>query len=240
MRPDENEKQANSDELAEAADPDSEDTAAEAVTDSKWHPGDEGSDEIEIIVDPSRKRHKRDKSAKRTKSQPKKPSEEEILSRLMEKNQAIVKLNKILLEKDKKIKEIEDKYLRSLADFENYRKRTRKEWELLKQQSKAEVILEVLNVLDDFERAFSAVGQVEGDDFFEGVRLIYNNLVLALERFDIKPMEALGKPFDPTYHMAVAQVDAEDSEPHRVVEVAQQGYLMGDIVIRPARVIIAK
>jgi len=217
-----------------------EEQAETAVPDAEKNTEVDCPDEIEIIVNPSKKRPKGRKSSKKAKSRPKRPSSEEILSRLMEKNQVIVKLNKIILEKDKTTKEIEDKYLRSLAEFENYRKRSRKEWELLKLQSKAEVILEVLNVLDDFERAFSAVGHEEGDDFFEGIRLIYNNLVLSLERFDVKPIEALDQPFDPIYHMAIAQVDTEDVESNHVVEVAQKGYLMGDIVIRPARVIIAK
>jgi molecular chaperone GrpE len=198
------------------------------------------AEEIEIISDPPKKLSKTDKSAKKAKSRSKKPSDEEVLTRLMEKNQVIVKLNKKIQEIEKNYKDLEDKYLRSLAEFENYRKRSRKEWELLKQQTKAEVILEVLNVLDDFERAFSAVGISEGDDFFEGVRLIYNNLVLALERFNVTPIEALDQPFDPTYHMAVAQVESEETEPNHVVEVAQKGYLMGDLVIRPAKVIIAK
>ncbi len=178
--------------------------------------------------------------SRESKSRPRKPSKADVLGRLAEKNKAIIELNKKYSEKQIEAKDLKDKWLRAVADFENYRKRMRKEWELLQQQTKAEVILEVLNVVDDFERAFSAAGDKEGDEFVEGIRLIYNKLVLSLEKFDISQIEALGQPFDPTYHMAVAQVESEDGEPNHVIEVVQKGYLQGDTVIRPARVIIAK
>ncbi|MFH1756412.1 MAG: nucleotide exchange factor GrpE, partial [Candidatus Latescibacterota bacterium] len=127
-----------------------------------------------------------------------------------------------------------------VAELENYRKRTLKEWELHKRQIKAEVILEVLNVVDDFERAISVIGDDTGDDFVQGVRLIYDNLVLTLERIGVKPVEALAQPFDPTYHMALAQIESDAVDSNHVVEVAQKGYLLDDAVIRPAKVIIAK
>jgi molecular chaperone GrpE len=137
------------------------------------------------------------------------------------------------------IKDLKDRWLRSLADFDNYRKRLRKEWELLQQRSRADLILSVLSVVDDFERAFSVVGDKD-DDFIQGIRLIYNKLTAVLEEAGVRKIEALGTAFDPTYHMAVAQVEREGSESHHVVEVAEEGYCLGDIVIRPAKVVIAK
>lgn len=167
------------------------------------------------------------------------PSFDEMLHRLGEKNEIIFKLNRDNEEKDKQIKDLNEKWLRSLADFENYRKRSRKEWELLKQQSKTEVILEMLNTIDDFERAFS-VAEDEDGEFVQGIRLIYNNLISVLDKFGVQEIETLGKPFDPSFHMAVGQLETEDVEQGHVAEVIQKGYRLDETVIRPARVIVAK
>jgi len=169
-----------------------------------------------------------------------KATHEEIMTRLLEKDEELNKLNSKISELENKIKELHDKWLRSVAELENYRKRTLKEWELQERQTKAEVILEVLNVVDDFERAISAAGEDPGDDFVAGVRLIYTNLNLTLERLGVKPIEALDQPFDPVFHMAVAQIESESAESNHVAEVVQKGYLLDDTVIRPAKVIIAK
>ena len=167
------------------------------------------------------------------------PSPKDVLNRLLEKNEIILKLNKENSEKEKQLKDLNDKWLRSVAEFENYRKRSRKEWELLKQQSKTEVILEVLNTIDDFERAFSVVE--DGDDeFVQGIRLIYNNLLSVLQKFGVQEIESFDKTFDPSYHMAIGQVETEDVKAGHVAEVIQKGYRLDDSVIRPARVIVAK
>jgi molecular chaperone GrpE len=110
---------------------------------------------------------------------------------------------------------------------------------LLKQQAKGEVILDILHVVDDFERAFS-VAEDTDDEFVQGIKLIYNNLTHVLERAGIKEIEALHEPFDPNYHMAIGQVDNPDGKSGTVVEVVQKGYLLDDNVIRPANVIVAK
>jgi molecular chaperone GrpE len=136
-------------------------------------------------------------------------------------------------------RELKDKWLRNAAEFENYRKRTRREWELLQQRTKAEVILELLAVVDDFERAFSVVGERD-DDFIQGIRLIYNNLQSSLEKLGVRKIEALHAPFDPAYHMAVAQIERDGADSNHVIEIVQQGYCLGDLVIRPAKVVIAK
>jgi molecular chaperone GrpE len=145
----------------------------------------------------------------------------EVVERLFEKNEVIVKLT------------------RQAKDLEKERKRTRKEWDLLKQQTKAEVLLEILDVIDDFERAFTVVGERD-DEFVQGIRLIYNNMLSKLERIGVRKIEALNTPFDPTYHMAIAQRETKDAKKNDVVEVAQNGYLLDNIVIRPSRVVVAK
>jgi len=179
------------------------------------------------------------KKKKKKAKERRKPTDKEIFSRLMEKNEIILQLNQKNATLEARCKALEDKRVRVLAEFENYRKRTRKEWELLKEQTKAEVILEILSVVDDFERALSATADT-GDEFAQGIRLIYNNMLSTLERFGVRKMIAVGQPFDPNYHMAVAHIDSEEAESNHVVEVTQDGYLMDGTVIRPANVVIAK
>lgn len=185
----------------------------------------------------------------------------DVLDRFQEKNIAITRLTKekAVLEKEKaafekeaatlaagkealetQAAEFKDKWLRSVAEFENYRKRSAREWELLKQQSRTEVILEVLNSLDDFERAFAVVGDQTQSEFVRGIRLIYNNLLQVLQKMGVEEIDALHRPFDPTRHMAIGQVETTEVASGHVVEVAEKGYSMNGNVIRPARVIVAK
>ena len=193
--------------------------------------------EVELIKEPGKKKAPKKRRADGDKPHHLDPNE--LLSRLADRNNVIMELTRKNQRLEKECKVLQDKALRSAAEFDNFRKRSRKEWDLLKQQAKADVILEVLNVVDDFERAFSVVGDRD-DDFVQGIRLIHNNLVTTLEKIGVQRIEALHALFDPNFHMAVAQVDSKDVESGYVVEVAQQGYLLDDVVIRPARVVIAK
>ena len=174
---------------------------------------------------------KTERSRKRQKKEAAAETEglEAELSRLNEETEAL----------RSEVRDLKDKWLRSVADLDNFRKRVRKEWDLLHQRAAAETVLGVLPVVDDFERAFSVVGERD-DDFIRGIRLIYNKLAATLEEAGVQKIEALGAIFDPNYHMAVAQVERERAISNQVVEVVQQGYSLGDIVIRPARVVIAK
>jgi molecular chaperone GrpE len=182
-------------------------------------------------------------------------SKKQILDRFAEKNTAITKLQKEknALEKERQdweaekgalegqLKEFKDKWLRSAAEFENYRKRTAKEWELLKQQSRTEVILEVLNSLDDFERAFAVVEPGdENDDFVKGIRLIHGNLVRVLQKMGVTEVDALHQPFDPMRHMAIGQIETTEVPSGHVAQLITKGYILNGTVIRPAHVIVAK
>jgi molecular chaperone GrpE len=188
-------------------------------------------------------------------------SRKQILDRFAEKNSAITKLQKEknALEKEARAwnaerealnaeksalegqaRELKDKWLRSAAEFENYRKRTAKEWELLKQQSRTEVILEVLNSLDDFERAFAVVEPGDESDFVTGIRLIHGNLVRVLEKMGVIEVDALRQPFDPTSHMAIGQIETTEVPSGHVAQVITKGYILNGTVIRPAHVIVAK
>lgn len=169
-----------------------------------------------------------------------KVTRQEVLVRLLEKNEMILKLSKEKAVRDSQLKELNNKWIRSVAEFENYRKRSRKEWELLKQQAKAEVILDILHVVDDFERAFAVAEDTNSSEFVQGIKLIYNNLTHILDRTGVTEVVALHEPFDPNFHMAVGQIEASDIESGHVVEVVQKGYLLDDLIIRPANVIVAK
>jgi len=164
----------------------------------------------------------------------------EVLTRLLEKNEIILKLTKSNSELDKQLTELKDRWMRAVAEFENYRKRTRREWELLKQQSRAEVILEILGVVDDFERAFAVADEAQRAEFVDGIKLIYNNLQLILERSGVREIESRHQPFDPTVHMAVGHLEVEGVAAGVVAEVVQKGYRIEETVLRPVRVIVAK
>lgn len=183
------------------------------------------------------------RSTKRGKSKSKKPrkkgSDKEIAAKLLERDRQIEDHAKKIAELQGEVNSLQDKRLRAVAEFENYRKRVRKEWELHRQQTKAEVLSELLEVVDNFERAFSMMGDRE-DDVVQGIRLIYNSLLGTLEKLGVSKMEVKNKPFDPKQHMAVAQIDDESVETNHVAEVVKEGYLLDDMVLRPAHVVIAK
>ena len=185
---------------------------------------------------------------------PLKFSRSDVLDRFNEKNIAISKLlkEKQTLEKqlaafdaektslETSAKEHKDRWLRTAAEFENYRKRSAKEWELLKQQSKTEIILEVLTSLDDFERAFATLEATDESEFIRGIRLIYNNLLSSLQKLGVSEIDAIGAPFDPNRHMAIGQIDTGEVASGHVAQVAEKGYVLNGSVIRPARVVVAK
>lgn len=186
--------------------------------------------------EPKRSRGKRDKKKD---ADGRKPTDQQVLERLLEKNELILQLSKKNAELEAGYNALKEKRVQLLAEFENYRKRTRKEWDLLKGQAKAEVIVEILQVVDDFERALAALGE-QNNEFVQGIKLIHNNLLATLAKFGVTKMIALGEAFDPNYHMAVASIDTDEVPANHIVEIAQEGYLMGGNVIRPANVVIAK
>jgi molecular chaperone GrpE len=146
------------------------------------------------------------------------------------------------LEKEKK--DNWDRYLRAAADLENLRKRTKREIEDARFDTKNKVLKEMLPVVDNLERAIEhASGSAEGDPaakaVIEGVQLVLRQFQTAFERLDIQPVEAMGQPFDPNLHEAISQIDS-DQPPGTVVQVLQRGYRAGDKLLRPALVVVAK
>jgi molecular chaperone GrpE len=175
---------------------------------------------------------KRAKAAKRT-------SRKELLELISNKNEILIEMESRLQDFEQELQKKEDKILRIAAEFENYKKRTRREWELLAEKAKAELITDILGVLDDFDRALEALGERD-DHVADGVILIVKSLKDVLGRAGLKEVEALGQPFDPQFHEAIGETDDGDYEDGAVAHVAQKGYQLNDVLIRPARVIVSK
>lgn len=131
---------------------------------------------------------------------------------------------------------------RSRAELANYQRRVRRELVALRGDTVRDVMAGLLPVMDDFARAFDALAETADahcEAFAEGVRMVEAQLYRLLEAHDIRPMEAVGEPFDPEFHEAVMQ-QPTDEHPHGlVIEELRKGYIAGDRVVRPAQVIVA-
>ena len=129
------------------------------------------------------------------------------------------------------------KYLRLMADFQNYKRRTEKEKGDIYAFANEKIVSELLNVIDNFERALDAGS--DGDSFVEGMNLIFKQLQGVLEKAGVVEIEALGKDFDPNFHHAVLTEDSTEYESGKVTAVLQKGYLLNNKVIRPTMVKVA-
>ena len=141
-----------------------------------------------------------------------------------------------------KAKEEAQKYLanwqRAEADFQNYKRRTDQEREELRRFGNVSIIINLLPVLDDFERAFNALdSRLAGLSWFDGIYLIYRKLQQLLENAGVRPVEAEGQEFDPRFHEAVAHVEGDEG---KVISQVQRGYKLHDRVLRPAMVVVGK
>lgn len=147
-----------------------------------------------------------------------------------------------LNEEAAKVKEFQDRLLRLQADFENTRKRLEKEKQDFVKFANEGVILELLNILDDLERAVSLAESKHQDlnAFLKGVEMILAHLYEMLKEFGLEPIQAEGKLFDPHYHEALMQVENRDLPEHTIIEELQKGYLLNDRVIRTAKVKVSK
>ncbi len=134
-----------------------------------------------------------------------------------------------------------DRLLRKTAEFDNYRKRTERERIQLSEAAAADLLTELLPLVDDMERALKADPGGEATDAIrKGVELIHRQLLEILRKRGVKPIEALGEDFDPHYHMAVAHEAAEGRREGEVIEEFRRGYMLGDRLLRPAMVKVAK
>lgn len=131
-----------------------------------------------------------------------------------------------------------DNWRRAEADLQNYKRRAEQERDESRRFSHAALIINLLPILDDFERAFSSLDMnLAGLTWFDGMRLIYRKLWALLENAGVTPIQSEGQAFDPRYHEAVAHADGEEG---KVISEVQRGYKLHDRVLRPAMVVVGK
>ena len=141
---------------------------------------------------------------------------------------------------EQRAEEINEKYLRALADLENYKRRARLDQAKAVRAGEAAILLEVLPALDNFSRALAAAaGTSDVEALVSGIRMIHDQLLEALGRKGVRPIAAMGEPFDPTYHDAVGKLETTAAPEGTVAVEIQKGYMLGDQVLRPARVMVA-
>ncbi len=129
-----------------------------------------------------------------------------------------------------------EKYIRAQADLDNFQKRVEKERLAWMSNAQAKVFVDLINIIDDFERAFANNNEKSNE---EGFSIIYKSLQKMLDKFDVNKMDNY-QTFDPVFHEALIQIDSDAHESGQIVEVLQQGYLFKENVLRPAKVSVAK
>ena len=142
--------------------------------------------------------------------------------------------------RDEKIEELTDRFKRTMAEFDNYRKRTEKEKSAMYEIGAKDVIEKILPVVDNFERGLASIpDDAKGTPFAEGMEKIYKQFVKILEDMDVKPIEAVGKEFDPNFHNAVMHIEDENLGENIVAAELQKGYTYRDSVVRHSMVQVA-
>ena len=165
--------------------------------------------------------------------------EKEEIKEEPKKEKKVKKKNHELEELREKLILLEEETLRAKADLINYRKRKDEEVSSLLKYANADLITDLLPVLDNFERALENTNEnKELENYLEGFKLIYENIKEILTNIGVTEIEALGKKFDPLYHHSISMRKEDGKEPEEVLEVYQKGYMYKDKVLRPAMVII--
>ena len=133
---------------------------------------------------------------------------------------------------------LRDQFLRSRADFENFRRRMEKEKVEFRRHAVADTLRDLLPVLDNFERALS-VSAASVEDFRTGIEMIARQFADVLERTGLQTIDPAGEPFDPLFHEAIARVETDEAVPNSVFDVMQKGYMLNERLLRPAMVRVA-
>ncbi len=198
-------------------------------------PGKNGESKESVVVEEKAR-------VKSQKEQPLKPLSKEEIAALLNVKKELEEKNLKLQEKDELIKEYEDLLKRKQAEFENYRKRILKEGEENKRYATSELVLDIITIMDNFDRAVDAAKSTNDfDGLIKGIIMIEKQFKDLLEKkYGVKKIEAVGKEFDPTYHDAIMVEESEKYEEDTVVEDFLKGYIMHDRIIRPSKVKVAK
>ena len=141
--------------------------------------------------------------------------------------------------KDEQIEELNDRLRRQMAEFDNFRKRSEKEKSQMFDMGARTIVEKILPVVDNFERGLTAVPEDQKTDgFVSGMDMIYKQLMTELDAAGVKPIEAIGKEFDPEFHNAVMQVESEEYESGIVAQELQKGYMYKETVVRHSMVAV--
>jgi molecular chaperone GrpE len=146
----------------------------------------------------------------------------------------IKKNQKEIKELKTQIKELNDKYLRSLADFQNFQKRTEKELICKEEETKKLFILELIEVYELLKKAYADKNPKEG------LKLLINNIEKFMEKEQVKPIDCVGQKFDHNIHHAITTVEKNDCDDNIIVEEVKKGYNLNDKLLRPSHVIVTK
>jgi len=143
---------------------------------------------------------------------------------------------------EKEAKESYDRFLRVSAEFENHKKRTTREMNEFRKYANESLIRELLPVVDNLLRAIdsSINNKMDSGSVAEGIDMTLKEILKVLERFAVKPIDALGKPFDPTFHEAVMQEETNEQPENTVLKEFQKGYMIHDRLLRPSMVVVSK
>lgn len=146
--------------------------------------------------------------------------------------------------KEEEARQAQERFMRTLADFENYKKRAQRDQSDALKYANEKLIKELLPVIDNLERALAHSRETRDfDRMMEGVELIRKQLFSALGKFGVVPIESLNQPFDPSLHQSIGQIEVEegsDAKENQVIGETQKGYHLNDRVLRPSLVMIAK
>jgi molecular chaperone GrpE len=144
--------------------------------------------------------------------------------------------------KEQEAKENYDRLLRVSAEFDNYKKRTSRELEEFRKFANQSLIKELLSVVDNLELAMNSTNghQTIDQGLLQGLEMTHREILKVFEKFNVKPIEAKGQVFDPTFHEAVMQEETDEVEANTIVNELQKGYLINDRLLRPSMVVVAR
>lgn len=200
-----------------------------------------GEEPAEATAEPVKRRATADlaeleDSLEQVEERPSDTTEEDSVSR---ERQLQAQLERVQAEADTN----RDKWLRAMAELDNFRKRSRQHLESSLNLARADVLRQLLEVLDNFERAleaWEAADQAPDENFVKGVRLIQDQLLRVLSENHVEKIESIGEPFDPNLHEAVSQIETDEVDSQHVARVIKEGYRFQETVLRPAMVVVAR
>lgn len=190
-------------------------------------------------------KEKNDKNDLENKKEMKEDTEEQNFSELNNEKEKDTVKNAEENEKErvtqleKEISDLKDRFIRKVAEFENYKRRTENDQLNLFKYAAESFIIKLLPVIDDFERSLQHIDSAKNNESLkEGIKLVYDKFIRVLEDQGIHKIEAVGKPFDVNFHEALMQRKTDQAEPHTVIDEIQPGYLYKDKVIRHSKVVV--